>query len=230
MDIEKKFEYSILFIEDEQNIRNNYVRYLKRYFKEVYEAEDGESGYELYTQKKPHILIVDISLPSMSGLEFLRKIRQYDHTTRAIMLTAHSHKDYLLDAASLKLTKYLVKPITREELKEALYLAIEEITRFQTISNHIVVLKDGYIWNHKKSELFKDEKRVSLSAKEHQLFTLLISNINKTLKYDDIIISLWDDFETDKMNALKLILKKLRKKLPKDSISNIHGEGLKIAL
>ena len=66
-------EYSVLFIEDEKAIRDNYVSYLKKHFKNVYEAEDGESAFSIYQSKRPELLIVDINIPKLNGLDLLRK-------------------------------------------------------------------------------------------------------------------------------------------------------------
>ena len=71
--------YKILLVEDEKAIKENYVTYLKMFFSEVYEAEDGEKAYDIYKQKKPDIMIVDINIPKLSGLELLRKIRENDY-------------------------------------------------------------------------------------------------------------------------------------------------------
>jgi len=65
--------YDLLFVEDEKPIRDNYVTYLKRYFKNVYEAEDGEHAYTVYKEKKPQLMIVDINIPKMNGLELVKK-------------------------------------------------------------------------------------------------------------------------------------------------------------
>ncbi|MGB5793051.1 response regulator transcription factor [Poseidonibacter sp.] len=125
--MEELYPYKILFVEDEEATRKNYVTYLKMLFSEVYEAKDGEIAYQLYKEKKPDILILDVNIPKLNGLELLEKIRENDYTTKAIMCTAHSDQNFLLQAVSLQLTKYLVKPVSRQELKEALDLAISEL-------------------------------------------------------------------------------------------------------
>jgi len=125
--MEELYPYKILFVEDEEATRKNYVTYLKMLFSEVYEAKDGEIAYQLYKEKKPDILILDVNIPKLNGLELLEKIRENDYTTKAIMFTAHSDQNFLLQAVSLQLTKYLVKPVSRQELKEALDLAISEL-------------------------------------------------------------------------------------------------------
>ena len=226
----KKEVYSILYIEDEKNIRANYVNYLDRHFGKVYEAADGEEGFEKYRQNKPDIMIVDINLPKLNGLDLVRKIRKEDHKTKVIMLTAHSETKYLLEATELKLTKYLIKPVSRSELKDALNLVLDELSNFETTSKKTVVLNDGFYWDLQREELINNNIIAVLTNKERSILALLFSSINTTFTYDDIIISVWyeDNYNSDKLDALKTIIKNLRKKLPKDTIKNVFGWGYKI--
>jgi len=223
-----KNNFTILFVEDSFDTRKNYVKYLERYFHKVYESADAESGYLVYQDKKPDILIIDINLPGMNGLELLRKIRKKDHKVKAIMLTAYSNKEYLLEATALKLTQYLIKPVTRDTLKKALFLAIDEISKFTINSNEILTLPENTIWNFASKKLFKESVELPLTAKETQLLSMLFENKNIELTYDDIIIEIWDEFENDKINSLKTLIKNLRKKLPTETIQNIYGIGFKV--
>jgi len=225
--MDNKKKYNILFVEDEKEIRENYTRYLKRHFLNIYEASDGESGYKIYKEKKPDIMILDINLPNMNGLELLRKIRVTDQNVKVIMLTAYADTKYLLDAVELKLVKYLIKPISRKELKEALDLAVNEFSKFDVISKEIINLNDGFTWNCKNKELFQNDEEILLTNKEQKIVSLLFANTNNVLTYDDIITEVWDSFENDKQEALKTIVKNIRKKLPKDTIKNVFGIGYK---
>ena len=220
----------ILFVEDEKAIRDNYVRYLNRYFENVYEAQDGEEAYEIYKEKKPQILIVDLNIPKLNGLELLRKIRETDHNVKAIMLTAHTESKFLIEATSLKLTKYLVKPVNRSTLKSALDLAISELSNFNFISKKFITLKENYLWDLNNEELIKNGNSILLTNKERKILSMFFKNINKIMSYDDIIMEVWYDYEEDKIDALKTIIKNLRKKLPKDTIINVFGVGYKVEL
>ena len=223
-------EYDILFVEDEKAIRVNYVKYLQRYFKNVYEAEDGEGAYEIYKAKKPHIMIIDINLPKLNGIDLLKKIREKDHSTKVLMLTSHTDTGYLLDAASLQLTKYLVKPISREDLKNALNLVEEELSKFTITEKKRLTLKDNFSWDYDSNELYDDNYLVLLTNKERKILTILFSDINRTFTYDDIIIDVWYDLDEDKVAALKTIIKNIRKKVPENTIKNVFGEGYKIEI
>ncbi len=228
----KKQPYKILFVEDEEEIRKKYVQYLQNWFNEVFEAKDGEEAYQIYKEKKPSIIIADINLPKLSGLELLQRIRGKDHTTKAIILTAYSDTEYLLSAMELKLTKYLVKPVTRNELKEAIRSVLEEFKNFDTVSKKIVNLKENYYWNLDTNELYKEGQLVILTKNETKIARILFKNINKTVNYNEIIYHVWEeDFkEIDYIKTLKSTMNYLRKKLPKDTIKNVFGIGYRVEI
>lgn len=223
--------YSILFVEDEKDIRENYVNYLKMFYKKVYEAEDGEDGYETYKNYKPDILIIDINLPKVNGLDMLKMVRKHDYNVKAIMLTAHSNVDYLLKATELKLTKYLVKPISRDELEGALSFAIDEIVNFDIKAKRVVGIKNSCVWYYDLKELRCSDIEVPLTKREVNILTLLFDNLDKTVSYDEIMYGIWDNFEDDISTiktAIKTLIKNLRKKLPDNTILNVYGIGYKI--
>ena len=226
--MENSYPYKILFVEDDQVIRENYVTYLKMFFSEVFEAEDGEKAYELYKLKKPDIMIIDINIPKLNGLDLLERIRENDYSTKAIMLTAHSDKSFLLKAVGLKLTRYLVKPVSRKDLKEALKLTIDEVLKFNVITVQKIDLPDDYSWDFQLKELKYHNVIVELTNKEKIFLELLFSHKNRVFTYDEISDYVWGYDDSIPLNGLKNIVKRLRKKLPEDTLLNIFNEGYKI--
>jgi DNA-binding response OmpR family regulator len=222
------YPYKILFVEDEAATRENYITYLKMLFSEVYEAEDGEKAYKIYQDKKPDIMIIDINIPKLNGLELLKKIRENDYKTKAIMLTAHTDKSFLLDAISLKLTKYLVKPVSRKDLKEAIELTINELLKYNISPIKKIDLHNNFSWDIELRELKQYNNIIELTNKERKLLELLFSHKNRIFTYDEIFDFVWDYEEISSINSLKNMVKRLRKKLPKDTILNIFNEGYKI--
>jgi len=220
--------YDLLYVEDELDVRKNYVEYLERFFHTVYEASNAQEALKVYENKRPSILIIDINLPGESGIEFLQKIRKKDYETKAIMLTAQSDVDTLLSATELKLTKYLLKPISRQELREAISLAIQEIRDFETLPKKVIQLKEYYFWDQENKILLCEDREHHLTKKEIELLTFLFSNIHKTFSSDEIIYELWYDSAEPKDAALKTLIKGLRKKLPEGTIKNVFGVGYKI--
>ena len=227
---EKEKLYDLLYVEDEREVRRNYVDYLERFFKNVYEAEDAIQAMSLYKTKRPSILIIDINLPGKSGIDFLKEIRKTDHTTKAIMLTANSDVETLLSATELKLTKYLIKPVSRSDLKEAISLAQEEILNYSILPNKIIKMKESFSWDQENKKLLHHNEEKVLTKKEIQFLTLLFSNTKKIFSTNDIIFELWYDMEESKNDSLKTLIKTLRKKLPKGSIKNIFGVGYKLEI
>ena len=226
--MESIYPYKILFVEDEQLIRENYVTYLKMFFSEVYEAENGEKAYDIYKQKKPDIMIVDINIPKLSGLELLRKIRENDYNTKAIVLTAHTDKTFLLEATSLKLTRYLVKPVSRKDLKEALKDTIDELLKYNILPIQKINLTDDYSWDFQLNELKHHNKNVELTNKEKIFLKLLFSHKNRVFTYDEIFEYIWQYEDSISIDGLKNMVKRLRKKLPENTILNIFNEGYKV--
>jgi DNA-binding response OmpR family regulator len=220
--------FSILVVEDEINIRNQIVEYLRFDYDNIYEASTQDEAFKIYQLKRPSLIIVDINLTQGSGLSLLREIRESDHSIKAIVISAYSDKEYLLAAIDLKLSKYIIKPITRRGFKEALDSVKYELDKFETINKKIMHLSSEHSWNFETSELFYKNSKVELSYQESRLLELFCNNINSILSYSDIEYYLWEYSDRDKKNSIKLIVKNLRKNLPENSITNIYGVGYKL--
>jgi len=221
--------YTILYAEDEEQTRLNYTNFLNRYFKRVYSVSNGEEALLEYEKYKPDILLLDINMPKVNGLEVAKKIRQKDKISRIIILTAHLERDKLLFAAELNLTKYLPKPISRTQLKEALN---EAVSQLQEVSSDIdcLALSDEIIWDKRNKKLTNDGIDIKLTKYEMLLLELLSSQKNKVFSLDEISLHLWNDLDDLELDTTKLkdIIKRIRKKLPKNAIENIYGAGYKL--
>ncbi len=220
---------TILYAEDEDQTRENYSNYLKRHFKEVYQACNGEIALALYKKHKPDILLLDINMPKINGLQLSKIIRENDKISRIIILTAHLEQDKLLFAAELNLTKYLPKPISRSELKEALNEAVFQLKELNGELDSIILTND-FTWNKNSHKLFNKNDEIKLTKHEILLLDLLASKDNRVFTLDEITLYLWDDLDEYDSSTTKVkdIIKRLRKKLPKNSIENIYAAGYKL--
>ena len=220
---------TILYAEDEDQTRENYAKFLNKYFKEVYTASNGKEALELYKNKKPNILLLDINMPFINGLQLAKEIRIKDKNTRIIILTAHLEQDKLLFAAELNLTKYLPKPVTRSELKSALLEASNQYKELNAVSN-LINLDENHLWNKDTLKLFKNNEEIKLTKHEILLFDILSSKENRIFTIDEISFHLWNDIEDYDVssNKLKDIIKRVRKKIPKNSIENVYAAGYKL--
>ncbi|MCX6075068.1 MAG: response regulator [Campylobacterales bacterium] len=113
--------YTVLYVEDEESIRKNIVSILKLFFKHVLVASDGKMGLDLFNEHPTDIIITDIQMPNMNGLEMIRVIRVKSPEIPVIITTAFSDSDYFLSSIELKVDQYLLKPIQAEQAKEAFY-------------------------------------------------------------------------------------------------------------
>lgn len=216
----------VLYVEDDDVARENGIEYLENYFHNIYEAPDALTALELYEKHSPDIIITDIQMPKLNGLEFVKKIRQKDKKTQIIIITAYSDTEYLLKAIELKLVKYLIKPVKEKEFDDALNLCVQSIN--EKFSNIINLSNDTFFDSFNKT-LVKNNKLIQLRTKEIELFTLLLKNKNRYVSYTEIENHVWQDSVMTK-DALKTLIKNLKSKLPKDIISNLTGTGYKLEL
>ena len=223
-----KYPYSILFVDDENEIRENYVAYLKTKFSTVYEARNGSSGYDVYLKHKPDIIVSDIKMPTMNGIDFIKKVRENDHSTRVVLMTSYMSVDYLKASIELKLTKFLYKPIARDTFKSAIDEVLTEIAKYKTVSKKCVYLKYNYRYDINTKDIYKENELVPLTKSEKHLLIFFFDNQNKFVTYQDIAQYIWNSDNEDKTEAIKNILKKLRKKIPEGLIENIYGAGYKL--
>jgi len=221
-------DYTVLFVEDEENVRKNYVEYFKTYFKEVYETSNAEDAFTLYQNNKPDVMIVDIHLPKQNGIDLIKEIRKNDATIKIIILTAHADSSFLFESIPLKLTTYLIKPINRKELKESLNLAISDIERFTILSNKRIKLEESYSWDNECKELYHHNTVITLTSMEKKLLELLLSKKSRFFTYDEIFDYVWGYNEIGTIPGLKNLIVRIRKKLPENTIINLSNEGYKI--
>ena len=120
-------DYTILYVEDEDGTRINMAKSMRLKCKDVYEAKDGLEAYKLYNEKKPDLIITDLQMPNMGGLEFIEKIRESDKNIPIIVISAFSDRDKQLQVEELDIVEYVVKPISRASLKEILALGFSKI-------------------------------------------------------------------------------------------------------
>ncbi len=214
-------KYRVLYAEDDEGVRKNVSEMLSMLFKDVFVASDGEQAYQLFKKHHPELVITDIQMPKLSGIELAKKIRQERLETQIIIISAYTQVDYMLEAVELSLVRYMVKPITETKLFEALkrFLEIQK-------SNSIIELTKEWIYDSDNKVIKHNTIDYELTKKESYLLELLLSR-KSILTYREIEIELWQG-EHMSLNALRLLMKNFRKKLPKSYLKNIQGVGYKL--
>lgn len=217
-------DLKILYIDDEPLIREDAVEYLSFYCDNVYEANDGEDGLKKYQEIKPDIIITDIKMPKLNGLDMIKQIRKNDKKTKIIIATAFLETTYLVEAIELGLVKYLVKPIMENTLLTVLEKCTEDVIKEQSIFNIYGTFKFDIL----NQTLFSNNEQIPLTKKELLFLELLIKNANRAVKYNEFSNYVWEGNMSE--DALRSIVREIRKKTSKESIKNISGIGYQINL
>lgn len=217
---------TILYIEDDEFIRNSVTKTLKLLCDNVISIKDCDNAYEVYNEQKPNIIISDILLNKISGIDFVKQIREEDKDIPIILLSAYSDTSYLLDAVKLHLVDYLIKPVDFESLYDTLKKATQYLIENSLLQ--VKITKDITYFISKRT-VMQDAKDIQLSLNELSLLELLIKNKNRTVNTQEIKTLIWkDDYPSE--SAFKSLIYKLRKKIGKDTIISSSGFGFRIIL
>ena len=201
---------TLLYAEDDAQSRRSYTFVLEKYFSKVYTAENGREALDIYHEKSPDMLLLDVSMPFIDGLEVAKIVRKNNKEIPIIILSTHSDKEKLLDAIPLGLSQYLLKPIDRRELRDVVLKFTQELQ-----NRNILFLKKNLSWKKINSNLCYEEKPVNLTKKERKLMILLINALGDYCPLDTLIVQIWDDEIPDVShdNKLRQLVYRLNKKI-----------------
>lgn len=214
-----------LFVEDDELLRKSYSVYLADLFDEIIEAEDGQDGLDKYYKHKPDIIMLDISMPYINGMEVVKKIREDNSDVTIMILSAHSDKKYLFDAIELNIFKYLVKPLPRMDFKEAILKAIESRESFE--DENFIEMEEGFVWDDHNKTLRQNGEKIEITKNE---FKMLSTFCKKDIHYFtlmDLYDALYDYKDEFNENKIMMIIKRFRKKTSTKILKNIYGLGYK---
>jgi len=212
---------NVLYVENELNVLENISELLKNYFRELYTASDGKMGYELFLEHDIDLLLVDIELPKMNGIELINKIRQKNKNIHIIVISAYTKTDYLLDCIEYKIDKYIIKPLTSRKIKELLTKLNEE---FKKTENHIITLDEEFSFDITSSQLICGTEIVSLTKKERELLTLFLENKNSLISFMTMECEIWPEQESSS-GRIRSLISRLRTKLKHKFIETCSAEG-----
>ena len=215
---------TILLVEDEKIIRENIASMLKFFFKEVYTAIDGYDGLDKYENYLPDIIMTDLKMPNMGGFELIKELEKRACSSYTIIVSAHTDTELLLEAINKGVNRYLIKPITEDELFEAFNAFFEKLDKSIPQS---VELESNIYFDLNKNQMIIDNEELHLNKKETQFMKLLCSDINKTFSYEEIEYQVWGS-DSMSLSAIRSVVRDLRKKIGQDYIINISGVGYRL--
>ncbi len=213
--------YKVLYAEDEKEIRKVYVDIFKNYFKEVIEASNGSEAYKKYIEYNPDLLILDINMPILNGLDLAKKVRKENKDIKIIILSALEDKDTFIQACELNLLKYLLKPVKNLQLDEILTKTISEIDD----------LNKNILFDTKNSIIIKGDKKIKLTKNEISLLKFLTNHTSGIISNEAIVNYIWEDNidnNNDTKNKLRVLVSRLNKKVSNEIIISTYGIGYQL--
>lgn len=220
----------ILVVEDEHRIANTIKKGLEQEHFAVDVAYDGNDGYDLASTEDYDVIILDLMLPGMDGLDICKALRKEKIHTPVLMLTAKGQVQDKITGLDSGADDYVTKPFSFEELLARIHALSR---RPKQVLSTTLQVSDLQL-NTREFTVVRTGKPIHLSSKEFALLEYLMRNENKILTKDQIISHVWD-YDADILpNTVEVYIKNLRNKIDqpfdkgKQLIQTVRGFGYKI--
>ena len=133
---------SVLYVEDDKSIRNAMTQYLEKFFLTVVSASDGVEGLITYKNAQFDVVVTDLSMPNMGGLEMLKKMKAINEDQSVLITTAHNEPEYMIGAIKAGVDGYIMKPFDFMQLNSELYKLTLRLKKFQENEEYKLHLKE----------------------------------------------------------------------------------------
>ncbi len=227
----------ILVVDDENNILDVVELYLLRESYRVVRASNGLAAIQLYEQHKPDLVILDIMLPGIEGLEVLRRLRLKSQIVPVIMLTAKSQEDDKLAGLEGGADDYITKPFSPRELVARVKTALRRLSDLKrgstgSFSPEDILSIAGLIINKAARKVEVEGRSAELTAKEFDLLWFLASNLGQVFTREQLLDKVWDYTYFGEMSTVTVHIRRLREKIEADPmrprhIKTVWGVGYK---
>lgn len=214
----------ILVVEDEHKIANSIKKGFEQETWATDVAYDGEEGYDLASSEDYDVIVLDLMLPKMDGMEICKKLRTEGNNVPILMLTARGEVSDKVEGLNTGADDYLVKPFAFEELLARVRALVRRPKEVQNTELNV----GGISLNPTTFEVKRGSETVELSRKEFALLEYLMRNAGRVVSKDNIIAHVWD-YEADILpNTVEVFVGYLRDKIGSDVIKTVRGFGYKI--
>jgi DNA-binding response OmpR family regulator len=221
----------ILVVDDEPNIREVVSLYLRRHGHDVVSATDGEEALEVFRKSEPDLVVLDLMLPKVSGLEVCRRIRA-DRRVPLIMLTARGEEEERIVGLSLGADDYVVKPFSPRELAARVSAVLRRVEESSGVGDRRVLSFDGLRIDPNAREVLVMDEPVTLTAREFDLLYRLASSPGIVYTRDQLMESVWGYTFSADTSTVTVHVRRLREKLEPDParpryVQTVWGVGYK---
>jgi len=211
----------LLIVEDELSLQKALCKGFAKLGYAVDAAADGEEALERYYSSFYDVIVLDLNLPKLDGIEVLKEIRKEDPETRIIILSARSEVEDKVLGLDLGANDYLAKPFHFRELEARVRALLRR--DFSVISAKITV--SGITVDTALKKVFCRGKEIPLTRKEYGILEYLFINRGRVVSNETLLEHVWDSNADLFSNALRVHIASIRKKLPGDIIKNVRGQG-----
>ena len=214
----------ILVVEDEHKIANSIKRGFEQETWATDVAYDGEEGYDMASSEDYDVIVLDLMLPKMDGMEICKKLRAGENHVPILMLTARGELADKVGGLNSGADDYLVKPFAFEEL----LARVKALGRRPKMASSEELKINNLTLNTNSFDVKKGGKSIELSRKEFALLEYLMKNAGRVISKENIIAHVWD-YESDILpNTVEVFIGYLRDKIGGDAIKTVRGFGYKI--
>lgn len=218
----------ILIVEDEKDLSQMIAKSLKESGYEVDVANNGNEAMELLDVENYDLIVLDLNLPEIDGMEILEEFRTFNQDTKIIILSARSQIKDKVEGLDKGANDYLSKPFHLDELEAR----IRSLTRRNFITNNQMLSYKNLNFDSKKRIVKIDDKEISLTRKELGILEYLLLNRGRPISQEELIDHVWDSSVDLFSNSIRVHISALRKKLKKalkyDPIINRVGLGYQL--
>ena len=215
----------LLVVEDEKALCESIAKGLRLDGYEVDTAFDGEEAMDIISTDSYDLIILDLNLPGMDGLDILKNMRENDNETNVLILSARGGLNDKIEGLDSGANDYLCKPFHFEELEAR----VRSLTRRRTVQNNIVLECGEISLNTKTRTAFAKGEEIALTRKELAILEYLILHRGRPVSQEELIEHVWDSSVDSFSNSIRVHISALRKKirtaLGYDPITNRVGQG-----
>ena len=211
----------LLIIEDEETMQKILRKVFHKLGYTVDSAFDGEEALDLYFSNTYALIVLDLNLPKMDGMDILKEIRTDNKEVPVLILSARSEVKDKVNGLDEGANDYLAKPFHIDELEARVRALLRR--NFKT-SDSIIEIGEVKADTISK-KIYVAGEEISLSKKEYGILEYLFLRKGEVITSAEMIEHIWERDTEDAFNSLKVRLSELRKKLPDNFIKNIRGHG-----
>lgn len=227
----KNSDIKILLVDDEPDILEIVGYNLKNEGYKIYTAKNGIEAVESAKKHEPHLIILDIMMPEMDGIEACEKIRATKGLENVLItfFTARSEDYSQMAGFDVGADDYITKPIKPKVLISKIKALLRRVDDVSTADAEKIKIGD-FIIDREEYVIIKNGEKMSLPRKEFELFALLASKPGKVFKRDDILNQVWGNEVVVGGRTIDVHIRKLREKLGDDNFKTIKGVGYKFVI